>query len=358
MAGGIGSRFWPYSRNSRPKQFLDFFGTGKSLLQMTVDRFLPLIPEKNILVVTNAAYKALVLEQLPALDESQVLCEPCRRNTAPCIAYATARIQSMLEKQGLKEEANIVVAASDHLITDNTAFLKTIGMCLDYISDHNDIVTLGMLPTRPETGYGYIQTDTHGSPLQLNGDGIYKVLQFKEKPDLETAKRYIAEGGYLWNSGMFIFNLPTIVSSFKQHLPAVWHQFEQGKGIIGTAQEPAYINEHFPLCENISIDYGIMEKASNVMVMPADFGWSDLGTWGSLYELSDKDEDGNVVLHCKAQFDDSRRNIITLESGKLAVVEGLEDYIIAENDRVLLVCKKEHEQHIRDFVAQADDEFK
>lgn len=351
MAGGIGSRFWPYSRNHRPKQFLDFFGTGKSLLQLTVDRLRGLIPAENIIVATNAAYRDLVLEHVPDLMPENVLLEPCRRNTAPCIAYAAAHILSS------NPEANILVAASDHLITDTEAFRKTLQTALRYVADHQDIVTLGMLPTRPETGYGYIQLSDSKRPLEVNGDAIYQVSCFREKPDLATAKQYLKSGDYLWNSGMFIFNLRTIVAAFKQHLPAVWQVFENGTDVMGTKQEQTYINEHFQECENISVDYGIMEKAHNVMVMPADFGWSDVGTWGSLYELQSKDENGNAVINANANFYDSRRNIVTLESGKLAVIEGLEDYIVAESEGVLLICRKQNEQQIRRFVADADEKF-
>lgn len=359
MAGGIGSRFWPYSRNNRPKQFLDFFGTGRSLLQMTIDRFLPFIPMENILVVTNEAYRSLVLEQVPQLSASQILCEPCRRNTAPCIAYATARIAADLAKTNrYADDATIVVAAADHLITDQTAFVKTLTAGLNYAASHSDILTLGMKPTRPETGYGYIQLRSQQLPLGINGEGIYPVVQFREKPDRTTAQQYIASGDYLWNSGMFIFSLPTIINAFKQYLPDVWQQFEEGKDYIGTADEQRYINEHFPLCSNISIDYGIMEKARNVMVMPADFGWSDVGTWGSLYDLSEKDTQGNVTIHAQAAYYNSHNNIVTLENGKLAVVEGLDDYIIVENEGVLLICRKSSEQQIRDFVGAAKEEFR
>ena len=351
MAGGVGSRFWPFSRNSRPKQFLDFFGTGRSLLQLTVDRLRGLVPVENIIVATNAAYRDLVIEHIPDILPENILLEPCRRNTAPCIAYAAAHIMAKTK------DANILVAASDHLITDTDAFRKTLQTALQYVNDHNDIVTLGMMPTRPETGYGYIQLAGAKKPLGLNGDAIYDVSRFREKPDYETAKQYIESGDYLWNSGMFVFNLQTIVAAFKTHLPAVWQVFENGKDVMGTAEEQAYINEHFHECENISVDYGIMEKAPNVMVMPSDFGWSDVGTWGSLYELSDKDQNENVIINAEANFYDSHRNIVTLEKGKLAVIEGLEDYIVAESEGVLLICRKHSEQQIRQFVADADPKF-
>ncbi len=380
MAGGIGSRFWPFSRNNKPKQFLDFFGTGRSLLQMTVDRFRPVVPIENVLIVTNVIYKDLILEQLPDLRPEQILCEPARRNTAPCIAYAVARIAALTDK------ANIVVAPSDHLILQEGDFVKAIQTGLDFVENNHVLLTLGMKPTRPETGYGYIQlADSVGggkatSPAENSvtphkpasqesaiqqdathkptpSEEIFKVKTFTEKPNLELAKVFMESGEFLWNSGMFLWNLQTIQQAFAQHLPEIAEKFEAGKDKMATADEDAFIQETFPSCPNISIDYGLMEKANNVCVMSADFGWSDLGTWGSLYELSDKDEHANVALKCDAAFYDSKRNIVTLESGKLAVVQGLEGYIIAEADNVLLICKQEDEQHIRQFVNDAGVRF-
>ncbi len=343
MAGGIGSRFWPFSRNNRPKQFLDFFGTGRSLLQMTVDRFRTLVPVENVLVVTNAAYKATILEQVPDLPAENILCEPCRRNTAPCIAYAMARIRAHC-KGG---NANVVVAASDHLITNEQEFCRVIAEGLGYVAKHDCLLTLGMRPTRPETGYGYIQIDRHQSAAQ---GSIMPVKTFTEKPNRELAEVFFKSGEFLWNSGMFLWNIDAIMNALHRYLPELMLQFDLGVTVIGTDSEEAFIQEHFPQCPNISIDYGVMEKASNVMVMEADFGWSDLGTWGSLYDLSDKDNNGNVSLHSQSCFYDAQNNIVTLESGKLAVIEGLENYIIAENEGVLLICRKQNEQHIRQMV--------
>lgn len=343
MAGGIGSRFWPFSRNDKPKQFLDFFGTGKSLLQMTVDRFRPLVPIQNVLIVTNVAYKELILEQLPELKPEQILLEPCRRNTAPCIAYATERIAT------LSPNANIIVAASDHLITNEKEFTRVIAHGLDYVEHHDVLLTLGMKPTRPETGYGYIQFDK-SSVGNSESSQIMPVKTFTEKPNHELAEIFLRSGEFLWNSGMFIWNLQAILKALNKHLPLVMEQFTKGHGIIGTPEEQTFIEQHFPLCPNISIDYGVMEKADNVWVMEADFGWSDLGTWGSLYELSEKDSKGNVSIHSDATFYDAVNNLVTLESGKLAVIEGLEDYIVAENDGVLLICRKHNEQQIRQIV--------
>ena len=368
MAGGIGSRFWPFSRADKPKQFLDFFGTGRSLLQMTVDRFRPLVPIENVLIVTNVAYKDLILEQIPDLGEGQILCEPARRNTAPCIAYATAHIRALcLRRAGLtaanqdwtrpEMQANIVVAASDHLILEEEKFRQTISKAFDFVAHTNAICTLGMQPTRPETGYGYIQYIKEQREETQHTTGIYPVKTFTEKPDLEMAKIFLDSGDFLWNSGIFIWNLQTISEAFRYLLPEVADRFREGELLMGTEKEEDFIEQIFPKCPNISIDYGIMEKADNVYVMPSSFGWSDLGTWGSLYELSEKDEAGNVSLHSDAQFYEAKDNIVTLENGKLAVVQGVEGMIIAEQKNVLLICKKEEEQRIKQFVADAQDKY-
>lgn len=363
MAGGVGSRFWPYSRENKPKQFLDFFGTGRSLLQMTVDRFRPLVPIENVFIVTNVAYKEQILEQVPDLNEGQILCEPARRNTAPCIAYATAHIRALcLRRAGLtaanqdwtrpEMQANIVVAASDHLILEEEKFRDTIRKAFDFVSKNKAIATLGMFPTRPETGYGYIQRQA-----EMVEEGIYPVKTFTEKPNLEMAKVFLDSGDFLWNSGIFIWSLETISEAFRVHLPEVADRFREGELLMGTDKEEDFIEVMFPKCPNISIDYGVMEKAENVYVLPSSFGWSDLGTWGSLYELSEKDEAQNVSLHSKALFYEAKGNIVTLESGKLAVIQGLEDSIVAEQGGVLLICKKGEEQRIKQFVADAQERF-
>ena len=348
MAGGVGSRFWPFSRTDKPKQFLDFFGTGRSLLQMTIDRFRPIVPIENILIVTNIMYRDQVLAQIPDLQSSQVLCEPARRNTAPCIAYAMARIKAMNKANA---HANIVVAASDHLILQEDKFRSTITACFDFIETNDALVTLGMKPTRPETGYGYIQS-SNSNPKGENE--MCKVKAFTEKPDLELAKKFVESGDFLWNSGIFIWNLRTIEASLQEHMPELAQKFSQGENVMGTEKEDAFIQEMFPTCPSISIDYGLMEHAQNVYVMPSDFGWSDLGTWGSLYELSEKDEDKNVTLHCEASYYDSHGNIVTLPKGHLAVIHGLEDSIVAESNGVLLICKREDEQKIRQFHMDAE----
>ena len=386
MAGGIGSRFWPYSRENKPKQFLDFFGTGRSLLQMTVDRFRPIVPIENMFIVTNVAYKQIIMEQVPDLKEVQILCEPARRNTAPCIAYATAHIRALcLQKaygytqteQGFAKDgsikggttgsklpsyleidwnkpemqANIVVAASDHLILEEEKFRETIQKAFDFVSQNKAICTLGMRPTRPETGYGYIQYINERSQSELN-DGIYPVKTFTEKPNLEMAKVFLESGDFLWNSGIFIWNLQTISEAFRYLLPEVADRFREGELLMGTEKEEKFIEQIFPKCPNISIDYGIMEKADNVFVIPSSFGWSDLGTWGSLYELSEKDADGNVSLHSEAHFHEAKNNIVVLEPGKKVIVQGVEDMIIVEEKGALLVCKKSEEQRIKQFVSE------
>ncbi len=370
MAGGIGSRFWPFSRNNRPKQFLDFFGTGRSLLQMTVDRFRPIIPIENILIVTNVAYKQMILEQIPDLRPEQVLCEPARRNTAPCIGYAIAHIKGDMRKKAGQNvpltadgavdwdnelmNANIVVAPSDHLILQEDKFRAAILKGFEFTKKNDCLMTLGMQPTRPETGYGYIQKDAS----EVTYNGIYKVKTFTEKPDRELAEVFVKSGEFLWNSGIFLWNLRAIRTAYIQYLPEVVEKLKPGEMLMGTDKEEAFMQENFPLCPNISIDYGVMEKAPNVYVQPASFGWSDLGTWGSLYELSDKDPQGNVTLKSEAMYYDSENNVVTLPAGHLAVLKGLNDYIVAEADGVLLICPKSDEQHIRQMVTDAEVRFK
>ena len=387
MAGGVGSRFWPFSRNKKPKQFLDFFGTGRSLLQMTIDRFRPIVPIENILIVTNVIYRDLVLEQIPDLKAEQVLCEPARRNTAPCIAYAAARIKAMAKPtpnpslkggeshSGTTNKIRIVVAPRDHLILQEETFRQTIQQGFDFIENNDALLTLGMKPTRPETGYGYIQMgenaypkplpkgkgllgeEAKGESLEARGNDICKVKAFTEKPNLELAKVFLESGDFLWNSGIFIWSLESILNAFQEFLPEMANKFAEGDKVMGTADEDAFIQQMFPTCPSISIDYGVMEKAKNVHVIPSDFGWSDLGTWGSLYELSDKDENENVTLHADATYYDSHGNIVTLPKGRLAVVQGLEDSIVAESDGVLLICKRDAEQQIRQFFMDAEVKY-
>lgn len=345
MSGGVGSRFWPFSRKSNPKQFLDFFGTGKSLLQLTYDRFRQIIPEENIIIVTNKIYKDLVKEQLPNIDDQQILLEPARRNTAPCIAWASYHIKA------INPNANIVVAPSDHLILKEDEFLGLINKGLNIVSDNDILLTLGITPNRPETGYGYIQVDN-----QIE-DKLYKVKTFTEKPQLDLAKVFLESGEFYWNSGLFMWNVNTILRSINSLLPEVTSKLGADETIYNTSKEQEFIEEAFSACPNVSIDFGIMEKADNVCVLLGDFGWSDLGTWSSLYDISEKDEDRNATLKGNAVFYESRNNIVVLPKDRLAVVEGLEDYLIAESGNVLLICKKDNEQEIRNYVNDVHIKF-
>jgi mannose-1-phosphate guanylyltransferase len=339
MAGGIGSRFWPLSKDNYPKQFLDILGIGKSFIRSTYERFSPVIPDENFLVVTNKAYKHLVLEHLPMLRPDQVLCEPARRNTAPCIAYAAYHIQSRCK------EANIVVTPADHLVTNEAEFQRIICLGFDFLSKKtNALMTIGIKPSRPETGYGYIQV-----PKQDTLPEVVKVERFKEKPDYDTAVEFVAEGNYFWNSGIFLWTLDGIMQAFKQYLPEMVEVFEKGIYNFGTPEEQDFINDHFVDCPNISIDYGVMEKSPNTYTIPADFGWSDIGTWGSLFTHAKKDENGNAKRG-KVVSVDNRNTIINIEEGTEAIVEGLDDYLVAYRDHSLLVCRLKDEQQIKVWI--------
>ncbi len=339
MAGGIGSRFWPLSKDNYPKQFLDILGTGKSFIRSTYERFSPVIPDENFLVVTNKAYKQLVLEHLPMLKPDQVLCEPARRNTAPCIAYAAYHILSCCK------EANIVVTPADHLVTNETEFQRIIRLGFDFLTKNpNALMTIGIKPSRPETGYGYIQV-----PKQDVLPEVVKVEMFKEKPNYKTAVKFVEDGNYFWNSGIFLWTLDGIMQAFKKYLPEMVEVFEKGKHLFGTSKEQDFISEHFVDCPNISIDYGVMEKSPNTYTIPADFGWSDIGTWGSLFTHAKKDNNGNA-LRGKVVSVDNKNSIINIEEGFEAVVEGLEDYLVAYRDHSLLVCKLQDEQQIKIWI--------
>ena len=340
MAGGIGSRFWPMSRTSLPKQFHDVLGIGRSLLQLTVDRYLPICPKENILIVTNTDYKELVKKQLPELQDSQILLEPSRKNTAPCVAYAVYKINE------INKEANIIVAPSDHLIVKELDFQKTIKTAINKAESEDCLLTIGIKPSRPDTGYGYIQFEDDNNPNQ----SIKKVHTFIEKPPLDLAKRFIESGEFYWNSGMFIWNVKSIIAAFETHLPDLNKLFAEGIGKYGTSEEETFINQIYPLCKNISIDHGLMEKAKNVYVILADLGWSDLGTWGSLYTHVEKDEANNAIIGDNILTYDSRDNIVMMPKGKLAVIQGLVDYIIVDSNDSLLICKKQNEQKIKQFV--------
>lgn len=345
MCGGIGSRFWPYSRTNKPKQFIDFFGTGRSLLQMSYDRILPLVPKENIIVVTNALYAPLVREQLPELDDSQVLLEPCRRNTAPCIAWAGNHIMAR------DPQASMIVTPSDHLITNEAEFNRSVLRGFEFVESHDALLTLGIHPTRPETGYGYIQIGKEVEP------GILKVKTFTEKPDIDLARVFVESGEFFWNSGIFLWRVDTIARAFRSLAPDLAREFDKGQGIFGTPGEVEFINERFPACPSISVDFAIMEKAPNVYVECVDFGWSDLGTWSALYDNSPKNREANVTQNCNVMTYDSSGNIFAVRDEKLIVVSGLHDYIIADSGDVLLVCPKSEEQRIKQMVNDVQVRF-
>jgi mannose-1-phosphate guanylyltransferase len=342
MAGGIGSRFWPLSKSNMPKQFLDILGTGRTFIQQTYDRFKKVCPDENFYVVTSIDYKDLVLKQLPELREDQILLEPLRRNTAPCVAYACYKIQT------INPEAKIIVAPSDHLIQQEDKFLEQVNKGLEFVSNHDALLTLGITPSRPETGYGYIQIESK-DPINETGS-LHKVKTFTEKPDLELAKIFLESGEFFWNSGIFIWSLPSILKAFEKHLSLVSELFGKGTKLYGTADEIPFLNKTYSECQNISIDYGIMEKANNVYVLCSDFGWSDLGTWGSLYDSRDKDLQGNVISGENVMLYNSTNCIINMPSEKLVVLQGLDGYIVVESEGTLLVCKRDDEQQIRQFV--------
>lgn len=341
MAGGVGSRFWPMSTKDKPKQFIDVLGVGRTLIQLTYDRFEPICPPENVWVVTNKKYVDIVKRQLPEIPVGNILCEPCRRNTAPCIAYVSWRIKKECPT------ANIVVTPSDHIVLNIPEFRRVITNSLAFTSETDAIVTLGMKATRPETGYGYIQADlTSSSPRNKE---IFRVDSFREKPDLETAKKYMAENNYFWNAGIFLWSVRTIVNAFRIYQPALANIFESMTDVYGTDKEQNVIDERFPECENISVDYAIMEKAEEIFVCPADFGWSDLGTWGSLLVQTKHDTDGNSIIGDNVSVFETKNSIIHTVGCKQVVVQGLDGYIVAENDGRLLICKLSEEQRIKLF---------
>ena len=337
MAGGVGSRFWPMSTPEKPKQFIDVLGTGRTLLQATVDRFAGVCPIENVWVVTSEKYKALVREQLPEIPESNLLLEPCMRNTAPCIAYVAWKIKQK------DADANLVVSPSDHVVVDVTEFGRVIRKGLEFVSGNGRILTVGILPVRPETGYGYIKARENSGAEILEVDG------FKEKPDIQTARRYLADGGYYWNAGIFLWNVRTIERAFRDNLPEVAAIFDSLESVYYTADEQAAIDRKFPECPNISIDYAVMEKAENIYVFPASFGWSDLGTWGALYDQIAKDGDSNAIVGKQVRMVESKGCIVHVADDRKMVLQGLEDYIVAEENGVLLICRKADEQRIKEF---------
>ena len=341
MAGGIGSRFWPMSRMNYPKQFLDILGTGKTLIQQTFERYSRVVPAENIYVVTSTEYVPLVKKQLPQMAEENILSEPFRKNTAPCLAYISFKLMKKDPK------ACMVAAPADHLILEIDEFVKTTRSALNFVDHLNAFVTLGITPTYPNTGYGYIQHDTvEAAP------GVYKVKTFTEKPNLELAKTFIASGDFLWNAGIFFWKVKNILTAFEKYLPEMYEVFAAEKDKFNTKEEAAVINEIYPQCSNISIDFGIMEKADNVYVIPASFGWSDLGTWNSAWENMTKDNLENAIAGKKVISIDASKCMVHVPDTKLIVLQGLENFIVVDTKDVLLICKKEKEQEIKDYLAE------
>lgn len=352
MAGGVGSRFWPMSTPEKPKQFIDVLGIGKSLIQLTVERFETVIPIENVWIVTSEKYKSIVKEQLPEIPETQILMEPCMRNTAPCIEYVSRKIYAKYP------EANLVFSPADHIVLDINTFREVIKNSLEFTENREAILTLGMMPTRPETGYGYIKAVSH-QPSAIShqscrdvtpvASNIHKVEAFKEKPNLETAKSYLNEGGYYWNAGIFIWNAKMVVNTIANLVPNLASVFDNIEPYFYTEKEQEIVNQYFPTCPNISIDYAVMEKSKEVFVYPANFGWSDLGTWGSLYTHLQQDENNNAAVGHDINLVDCKNCIVHTPSERKVVIQGLDNYIIAESDNTLLICKKEEEQNIKNW---------
>ena len=338
MAGGIGSRFWPMSTPEYPKQFIDVMGVGKSLIQLTVDRFKDICPKENFWVVTSEKYVDIVKEQLPQIPAQHILAEPEARNTAPCIAYACWKIRKEFP------QANIVVTPSDALVIDTKEFARCIRLALEKTADSHAIVTLGMKPARPETGYGYIAAQG-----EADGKGICKVEAFKEKPDVETAKRYLAAGNYFWNAGIFVWNADTITNAIRKYAPQIAEVMDELEPALFTDKEAEELKRLFPTCEKISIDYAVMEKAEDIFVLPAEFGWSDLGSWGSLRTLLPQDEAGNAKVGGRVDMYNCRNCVVHAAEEKRVVLEGLDGYIVAEKNGQLLVCRLSEEQRIKEF---------
>lgn len=343
MAGGVGSRFWPVSTTDFPKQFHDMLGAGQTLIQKTFSRLSQLVPTENILVLTNEKYNDIVLAQLPKIKPEQVLLEPAMRNTAPCILYASLKIKKQ------NPDAVMVVAPSDHWIEDEHAFAANLQQCFDYCAQHDALLTLGIKPTFPNTGFGYIEFD------KADGNSIKKVSQFREKPDYDTAKAFLESGNFLWNGGIFIWSAQAITKAFEQFQPQMNALFQSGYDSYNTADESSFIAQHYANAENISIDYAVMEKAQNVYVLPATFDWNDLGTWGSLHEKLDKDASNNAVVNATVILENAANNIIRAEGTKLIIIDGLNDYIIVDKDDVLLIYPKGKEQEIKGIVARMNN---
>ena len=351
MAGGVGSRFWPLSKTEQPKQFIDVLGTGKTLIQQTYARINRICPRENILVITNKLYENKIKEQLPDILEENILSEPKRRNTAPCVTYGAFKIKKKNPK------ANILVAPSDHVILREDLFVEVVKKGFEFASKNDALITIGITPYKPETGYGYIHSE--GNVMQENKGRwkLSKVNSFTEKPELKQAEEYLKDGQYFWNSGIFIWSAYSILEAIEKHLPILYGQFHDHINSINTPKETAGIDAIYDVCENISIDYGVMEKADNVYVISSDIGWSDLGSWSALQELKDADAYGNVSNGQKALFYNSKNCLVRMHNGKVAVIDGLEDTIVVEDEKALLICKKQDEQHIKQFVEDVEIHF-
>lgn len=343
MAGGVGSRFWPASREKRPKQFLDIMGTGKSLIRLTYERFLAICPPENIFIVTNARYQAQVKEHLPELTDNQILCEPSRNNTAPCIAYTAFKLQA------LDPAANLIVAPSDHIILQESRFIEALRKALAFTKNNDALVTLGIQPSRPDTGYGYI----HFQSKAVEGD-VHQVNRFTEKPPLEKAKEFLASGDYLWNAGIFIWRTSIVLEAFEKYAPEIHRILGTNPSCFNTQHEQAFIDQHYPTTPKISVDFAIMEKADNIYTIPSSFGWSDLGTWASLHAESPKNADGNVIQARQSLIHDTHNSLIRIPSDKLAVIGGLDDYIVVDEEDVLLIYPKNREQEIKQLRAEIE----
>lgn len=344
MAGGVGSRFWPISTQQFPKQFHDMLGTGSSLIQKTVNRFETLIPSKNILIATNKIYENIITEQLPAITTKQILLEPAMRNTAPCILYSAFKIYNE------NPEGILIIAPSDHWIEDEHEFLNNVQTAFNFCAENDALLTLGIKPSEPNTGYGYIKF----SPSE---NAIKKVTDFTEKPNLETAEQFLKSGDYLWNSGIFVWSAKSILKAFEAHLPEMHALFSKGQNSYNKTSENDFIEKNYAFSENVSIDFGIMEKAENVYILPVEFGWNDLGTWGSLYNKLTKDKDQNATVGGNVIYRDSKNNIVRTQSGKRVVIQGLNDFIVIEKDDVILICPKNKEQEIKQITSAVKAEF-
>ena len=345
MAGGIGSRFWPGSRKTMPKQFLDILGVGKSLIQLTYERFLNVCPKENIFIVTNKMYKGLVKEHLPELTDNQILCEPSRNNTAPCVAYTAFKLEC------LNPNANMVVAPSDHIILKEAEFVRIVNKALSFADQNDALLTLGIQPTKPHTGYGYIQYGESPSPE------IHKVVRFTEKPPLEKAQQFLASGDYLWNAGIFIWKASSVLNAYQQYANEIHEILGKGRDVYNTPSEQSFIDQYYPTTPDISVDYAIMENAQNIYTIPSDFGWSDLGSWGALYDETDKDANGNVINAEKAILENVSNCLVRAPKDKLVVLRGMEDFIVIDEGDVLVVYPKPKEQEIKKVRGVVEGQF-